>query len=541
MATNANAAPFGITLRGLPLPVRLTLSLFLIAVGLGYFAGLMQLHFRDASKGEPLPTPNDVVEIFSGVENWPIQKPAPPPPMCKMEKLIMGPEDESPTDGKSMAKPFFTLDKKTAAKADQDPAYKAKVHQEREGERLAVQAWIHLPDDQRNAAYENDELTLPDSLANHPISKPFLDPNGKVRVNSIIQERCAKCHSDELQPGHKKLVDSADFADVLVVPPAGRTSRQMSLESLTQTTHLHLLSFCMLWMLTGVIFAFSSYWKWFRCIVAPLVLLAQVADVSCWWLARLPNIGPYFALVIIGTGTLVAVGLVLQIMLSLFDMYRWPGRMVLLVLLIGAVAGAALLAPPVRDYLKSEAAPPTSAGGARAGKVTTRVSVSRDAPAERSDDALRWRVAANRDPDSRRVEPAARPRVAAADAPDALARPTQRAVLVHRRDHVLAAARLEPAHRGQDRPQANLIKAHSADQKYLQNIAERGQDLSDHGRRPSCSGRGGATPTLRAACRTSRGSALFSSSNVGCSGRRGTSTRSRPTGISWRVRRNASR
>ena len=48
-------------------------------------------------------------------------------------------------------------------------------------------------------------------------------------------------------------------------------------------------------------------------------------------------------------------------MLSLFNMYRWPGRMVLLVLLIGAVTGAALLTPPVRDYLKGEAAPPSSA------------------------------------------------------------------------------------------------------------------------------------------------------------------------------------
>ena len=61
----------------------------------------------------------------------------------------------------------------------------------------------------------------------------------------------------------------------------------------------------MLWMLTGLIFAFSSYAKWFRCILAPLVLLAQVADVSCWWLARLHGVGPYFALAIIGTGTVV--------------------------------------------------------------------------------------------------------------------------------------------------------------------------------------------------------------------------------------------
>ncbi len=366
MATNANGngAPFGITLRGLPLPVRLTLSLFLIAVGLGYFAALMQLHFRDASKGEPLPTPNDIVEIFSGVENWPVPKPAPPKPMSKIEKLIMGPENESPDGGQSMAKPFFDLDRKTKAKVEKDPSLAAKLHEEREGERLAVQAWTQLADDKRKAAYDDNELPLPDALVNHPISKSFVNADGTIRVNSIVEERCSKCHDSELAKGKKKLVDYTDFADVLVVPPVGRTSRQMSLEGLTQTTHLHLLSFCMLWMLTGVIFAFSGYWKWVRCILAPLVLLAQVADVSCWWLARLPNVGPYFALAIIGTGTVVAVGLVLQIVLSLFDMYRWPGRMVLLVLLIGAVAGAALLAPPVRDYLKGETAPPSTAPAA---------------------------------------------------------------------------------------------------------------------------------------------------------------------------------
>ena len=109
---------------------------------------------------------------------------------------------------------------------------------------------------------------------------------------------------------------------MLIVPEAGHTSRQMSLEHLTQTTHLHLLSFCVLWMLTGLIFAFSSYPTWVRCILAPVVLLAQVADVCCWWLARLNGVGPYFALAIIGTGTVVGFGLFLQIMLSLFNMYR---------------------------------------------------------------------------------------------------------------------------------------------------------------------------------------------------------------------------
>lgn len=345
----------------MPLPVRLTLSLFLIAVGLGYFAALMQLHFQNASKGEPLPTPNDVVEIFSGVEGWPIPKSAPPPPTCKLEDLIMGPEDAPlETGAKSMAKAFFKGDSDYRKIIAKDPSKLPRLHEEREGERLAVQAWIHLPDAERKLAYENNELTLPAPLANHPITKKLLNADGTIRVNDVFLDRCLKCHETADEAGHKQLSDYNDFADVLFVPPAGHTSRQFTLSGLAQTTHLHLLSFCMLWMLTGLILAFSSYAKWFRCILAPLVLLAQVADVSCWWLARLPNVGPYFALAIIGTGTIVGVGLALQIALSLWDMYRWPGRMVLLVLLIGAVTGAALLTPPVRDYLKGEAAPPSS-------------------------------------------------------------------------------------------------------------------------------------------------------------------------------------
>src|SRR5262249_23902977 len=152
--------------------------------------------------------------------------------------------------------------------------------------------------------YENDACPMPPSLADHPIDKDDLDGD-KIKVKSIIDQRCSKCHADEGLEGKKKLVDYSDFADVLEVPQAGRTSRQMSVTGLAETTHVHLLSFCMLWMLTGVIFAFSSYWKWLRCILAPPVLLAQVADVACWWLARLPDVGPYFALAIIGTGTVV--------------------------------------------------------------------------------------------------------------------------------------------------------------------------------------------------------------------------------------------
>jgi hypothetical protein len=55
-----------------------------------------------------------------------------------------------------------------------------------------------------------------------------------------------------------------------------------------------------------------------------------------------------------GTGAVVGVGLMLQIVLSLFNMYRWPGKTVLLLLFAGAVAGGVYLTPQVREYLRQE-------------------------------------------------------------------------------------------------------------------------------------------------------------------------------------------
>ena len=356
MATNANGngAPFGVTLRDLPLPARLTLSLFLLAVGLGYFSALVQLHFQNASRGEPLPTANDVVEIFSGKANWP--NPAAGSQVSLLQKLIEAPPDLPHNGNGTMSFAFFTGVQKAKAK---DPAKGERMEQDRHAEREAVLAWIQLPDADRETAYDKDALDIKDKTVLASL-KDRLDSDDldgdKIKVQSILNNRCSECHSDAGLQGKRGFAKYADFESVLEIP-----GRQMTLDKLTETTHLHLLSFCMLWMLTGLIFAFSSYWKWLRCVLAPLVLLAQVADVSCWWLARLPNVGPYFALAIIGTGTVVGGGLILQIVLSLLDMYKWPGRVVLMLLLGAAVGVGVCAAPRIQTHLQQEKVPTVSA------------------------------------------------------------------------------------------------------------------------------------------------------------------------------------
>jgi hypothetical protein len=371
---NGARSPFPYRLRDLPLAARLVLSVFLLAVGGGYFSALVQLHFRLGGKGNPLPTPDDIVEHFSGVPHW---WSGPPPadanaaakepekPVCDLERLILAPQGMPKDRTGSMAFAFFS------GKSLTD-----EQRQERDGERKALCAWIHAPPEERKKAYEDDAFPLPDELVARQralpgaaITKKFVS-DGQVKVKDIIDARCWKCHQDEGQEGHARLVEYEDFEKYLVVPePVKRSdgsegapsARQVSVEALTQTTHLHLLSFAVLFTLTGLIFSFTSYWGWVRGLLAPLALVAQVADVGCWWLARLDGVGPYFAVAIIGTGTLVGLGLWLQIVLGLFDMYGWKGKVVVALLLVGVGAGLAAAAPGLKQHLEQEKAPAPAA------------------------------------------------------------------------------------------------------------------------------------------------------------------------------------
>src|SRR5262249_7016367 len=131
----------------------------------------------------------------------------------------------------------------------------------------------------------------------------------------------------------------------------------MSLTKLAQTTHVHLLGFPMLYGLTGVIFAFTSYPLFLRCLIAPLALAAQVGEISCWWLSRS---NPVFAFGIMGLGGVVALTVGAQIILSLFDMYGRGGRLILGVLMLATLGlGGFLHMNVIKPHLDIEKTAPT--------------------------------------------------------------------------------------------------------------------------------------------------------------------------------------
>jgi hypothetical protein len=343
------------TLRDLPLSARVVLSAFLISAGIGYFSALVQLHFQHARAGEPLPNKDDATETYHGT-----------PGMSTFERLIRA-DESKPFDKFGTMRPAFNTEsvgweglvaEKAAELNIPEEKAEKELRKERDRELEAVLWWIKIG--AKKTDYE--KCPLPEDFFKE-LGKPLEDkPFSKganekyfADVSQIIRVRCVRCHSPgKRQPAGDVHLNTWEGVKVSLRPSTLGGSSGMSLKKLAQTTHIHLLGFSMLYGLTGLILAFSSYPAWLRLILCPLPLLAQVFDISCWWLARFD---PIFAHLIIYTGGVVALGLMLHIILSLLNMYRVTGKLVLLLMFLGAAGGGYFLKTQIIDpFLTTEKA-----------------------------------------------------------------------------------------------------------------------------------------------------------------------------------------
>jgi hypothetical protein len=342
-----------LVLRDLTLPLRLVLAAFLISVGVGYCSALVQLHFQGGtSPGEMLPGPREVERTYHGSNEQ---------PMSTLERLLEA--ESGPFNGTGSMRPAFT--EKSAgwkrATRGRNEAQLEHLRQEREGERLALLAWIRAG--ASSDPYKQDDFSLPEALAAQACTAEYIlrDEGGpaRVKIQSLINERCVRCHEaqgDGEETGARKY--PLDTYDRLKPYLQVRTTTAMSLPKLAQTTHVHLLGFAMLYGLTGAIFCLTSYPGWLRALIGPLPLVAQMADISCWWLGR---IDPTFAHAILFTGGLVAVGLFVQIGGSLLNLFGRTGKVVICLLALSALIGGYLVRERiVQPYLEKEKAESTA-------------------------------------------------------------------------------------------------------------------------------------------------------------------------------------
>jgi hypothetical protein len=347
---------------------------FLISVAIGYFSALIQLHFQHAQPGSTMPSSEDSVRIFHGrVGEAP-----------KSHLVRLNEADESlPFNGNGQMSAAFTrrspgwktaITKKARAMAKgsrrgEDPneeelaLAEQALREERNGEKTVLIAWLHAG--AQESAYEQNRFNLPKELTTLPITKNYReeDTDGPyVKIKDLWNDRCIRCHAKtggDPKASQYPLETVAEIAKYNKVEDGSA----MSLTKLAQTTHVHLLGFSMLYGLTGLIFALSSWPGVLRVVLAPLPLVAQVVDISFWWLARLDGSqGEMFARAIPLTGAIVAVGLGLQILLTLLSLFGRFGKVVLILLIIAAGFGAHQVKERIVDpYMESERSATTRA------------------------------------------------------------------------------------------------------------------------------------------------------------------------------------
>jgi hypothetical protein len=344
-------------LRGLPLASRLVIAAFLVSAGIGYFAALVQLHFRNAAPGDALPGLADLESTYS-----PRRERA----VSQVERLLEA--EEGPLNGSGSMRPAFTdeSDGWRVRTRDKTPEQIRRLRAEREGERLALLSWVRSGAGKE--AYDKDDFPLGRDLADREITAEFLvrqptdQPSRptRVRIRSLVTARCVTCHAEDGRNEHARFVplDTYDRLQAHCRVPAGRTAH--TLPELAQTTHTHLLGFAVLFGLVGGAFSFTSYPGWVRAVVGPFPLIVQVVNIGCWWLARLD---PLFIRAIHVTGVLVALGLAFQIVAALFDIFGRVGKCVLLLLLVascfaGYVVQARIVAPFLDRERQESLAPP---------------------------------------------------------------------------------------------------------------------------------------------------------------------------------------
>jgi hypothetical protein len=367
--------PRSFTLLDLPFAARITLAVFLVSVGIGYFSALVNLHFQEASPGEILPTDEDVKTSYSGKSK-----------VSQMERLLVA-HPSLPINGQGSMRKYLTgngaggwegakraLAKKKGIDLTANPPRQVvkeieeAVQHDLDGERFAMIAWTRSPRPERKKTYGDNASPLKGEfalskdnkvdLAKMNITAKFVDDDGAgnrtAQIKTIFDTRCARCHSESAGgPAARFPLDDFEQIDAYCVAeaPTGK-----SLPKLALSTHVHLLGFSVLYGFTGLIFAVSGWPAPIRVLIAPLALAAQVVDISFWWLARIdePH-GPMFASFIPISGGVVAVALGLQILLGLFALFRSFGKVVLVVLIAAAIGGAVNLKTAFLDpYLARE-------------------------------------------------------------------------------------------------------------------------------------------------------------------------------------------
>jgi hypothetical protein len=138
------------------------------------------------------------------------------------------------------------------------------------------------------------------------------DQAGFVNIQPILKHACATCHSPQSGMPIPPLMTYAEVTSYTAVDFG------QSIKTLVRISHIHLFGMSFIFVLTGVIFAFSETPRIVRSVLIGIPFAAIWVDIGSWWFTKYQ---PPFAYTVIGGGALMGLAMAGQIGFSLYEMW----------------------------------------------------------------------------------------------------------------------------------------------------------------------------------------------------------------------------
>ena len=133
-----------------------------------------------------------------------------------------------------------------------------------------------------------------------------------LEVQAIFEDNCVMCHSPD---SGMPVPPLTSYDEVLAYT---EVDMGQSVKSLVRVSHVHLFGMSFIFFLTGGIFAFSEINARWRVILIATPFIAVWVDIGSWWFTKLE---PIFAYTVIIGGVLMGLALLIQILISLWEMW----------------------------------------------------------------------------------------------------------------------------------------------------------------------------------------------------------------------------
>lgn len=236
----------GFRLRGLPAGLRLAITVFVMALGLGYTFALLNIYVHySRADGDAGLSAQDIIVTFHGSDQQSLLE----------AKILTGSMRDFVPDS------VPALEKKENLPPQGAALYRGKIV-----------SWV------KNGASQEEYNNV---------------------IAPILQEGCVGCH------GPRGIMASFPLTTYEEVRVFVNVNRGKSLSSLVQSSHTHLIAMSMMFFLLAVLFCLTGAPNWLKSLVVPLPFVGVIFDVGGWWLTK---VAPFFAYPMMAAGALMGTG-----------------------------------------------------------------------------------------------------------------------------------------------------------------------------------------------------------------------------------------